>query len=128
MSGGTKINYYMIFGVKPDADQSEIKSRYKKLAMQFHPDMATGDEEYFKLVTQAYAILSDPYKRAVYNIDLFSGSLSHIENTKSLCLVCNGNGSYVSKVKYGRYKVDSKIVCTTCRGAGIIISENPIGE
>ena len=122
MYGGTKINYYMLFGVKPDANQSEIKSKYKKLAMQFHPDMPTGDEEYFKLVTAAYAVLSDPYQRAVYNIELFSGSLSHIESTKSLCTVCEGDGFYISKVKYGKYKVDSKIVCTTCRGTGIIIN------
>lgn len=128
MSGGIKINYYMLFGIKPDAEQSEIKSKYRKLAMQFHPDMPTGDEEYFKLVTSAYAILSDPYKRAVYNIDLFSGSLSHVENTKSICQLCQGNGSYVSKVKYGRYKVDSKIVCTTCRGTGIIINKKSVGE
>ncbi len=128
MSGGIKINYYMIFGVKPDADQSEIKRSYRKLAMQFHPDMSTGDADYFRLVTEAYSILSDPYKRAVYNIDLFSGSLSHIEASKSVCQLCKGDGSYVSKVSYGRYKVDSKIVCTTCRGTGIIINEKPKGE
>ena len=128
MSGGIKINYYMLFGIKPDASQSEIKSKYKKLAMQFHPDMPTGDEDYFKLVTSAYTILSDPDQRAVYNIELFSGSLSHIASTKSICKLCNGNGSYMAKVKYGKYKVDSKIVCTTCRGTGIIINENLNGE
>ena len=118
----------MLFGVRPDADMSEIKNSYKKLAMQFHPDMPTGDEEYFKLITGAYEVLGDSYKRAIYNIDLFSGSLSNIESSKSLCPVCHGNGSYVSKVNYGKYKVDSKIVCTTCKGTGIIISDKSTGE
>ena len=119
-----KINYYMLFGVKPNASQSIIKKKYRARVKQFHPDMRTGDEEHFKLINEAYAVLMDSHSRALYNIQLFSGSLSYIDVQKIKCKRCKGVGSWMEKVNYGRYKVDSKIVCTICKGTGIIINEN----
>ena len=66
----TSRDYYEILGVQRAADAAAIKSAYRKLALQFHPDKNPGDkdaEEKFKEINEAYAILSDAEKRAQYD-------------------------------------------------------------
>jgi len=63
-------NYYTVLGVPRDADDTILKTAYRKLARLYHPDKNPGDkasEERFKEVTEAYGILSDPDKRAHYD-------------------------------------------------------------
>lgn len=63
-------DYYQLLGVSRTADTEEIKKAYRKLALQYHPDRNQGSkeaEERFKEVTQAYEVLRDPEKRAVYD-------------------------------------------------------------
>jgi DnaJ-class molecular chaperone len=60
-------DYYKILGVTKKADQSEIKKAYRKLAHQYHPDKESGNENKFKEVTEAYAVLGDEKKRAEYD-------------------------------------------------------------
>lgn len=63
-------SFYDILGVKKDASQEEIKSAYRKLARQYHPDLHPGDEvaaNKFKEISEAYETLSDPQKRAAYD-------------------------------------------------------------
>jgi molecular chaperone DnaJ len=65
-----KRDYYEVLGVSRTAADVEIKSAYRKLALQFHPDRNPGDaaaEERFKECGEAYGVLSDQQKRAAYD-------------------------------------------------------------
>jgi DnaJ domain len=67
------IDYYRLLGVKATASQAEIKSAYRKLARQYHPDVnhdSTSAAEQFALISKAYTILNDPQERAYYDDQL----------------------------------------------------------
>lgn len=61
-------NYYSILEVDRNATNSEIKKSYRKLAMKYHPDKCSGEEERFKKIAEAYSILSDKTKKSQYDI------------------------------------------------------------
>ena len=63
---------YKILGVDRNADESEIKKAYRKLAKEYHPDKSSGNEEKFKEVADAYDILTDPTKKAKFEGNPFS--------------------------------------------------------
>jgi len=63
-------DYYKLLGVSKTATSDEIKKAYRKLAMKYHPDRTKGDkadEERFKKISEAYAVLSDKEKRKEYD-------------------------------------------------------------
>lgn len=65
-----KRDYYEVLSVPRNATSEEIKKSYRKLAMQYHPDRNHGNvqaEVMFKEAAEAYAVLSDPEKRAQYD-------------------------------------------------------------
>ncbi len=67
-----KRDYYEILGIKKDASPEDIKKAYRSLALSHHPDRVPPEkkkeaEEKFKEISEAYAVLSDPQKRSMYD-------------------------------------------------------------
>lgn len=65
-----EIDYYELLGVEKTADHGTIKTAYRKLAMQYHPDRNPGSAEAeakFKAINEAYDCLKDTQKRALYD-------------------------------------------------------------
>src|SRR5437588_6727892 len=63
-------DYYATLGVPRDASEQDIKKAFRKLARQYHPDVAKDKktaEEKFKEINEAYEVLSDPEKRKKYD-------------------------------------------------------------
>lgn len=60
-------DYYQTLGIPKSASKEDIKKAYRKLAHQYHPDKAGGDEKKFKEINEAYHLLSDDQKRAQYD-------------------------------------------------------------
>jgi hypothetical protein len=66
-------DYYEVLQISPKADPDMIHRVYRLLAQRYHPDNAiTGDEKSFRAITDAYKVLSEPEKRAAYDINLHS--------------------------------------------------------
>jgi len=71
MATGTKRDYYEILGVAREASAEQIKSAYRKAALQWHPDRNPEKKEEaehkFREASEAYSVLSDPQKRPIYD-------------------------------------------------------------
>ena len=70
MANVAHIDYYEVLSVTRECGDQELKTAYRKLAMQYHPDRNPDNpdaEERFKQASEAYQVLSDPQKRAAYD-------------------------------------------------------------
>ncbi|KAK6123736.1 hypothetical protein DH2020_042524 [Rehmannia glutinosa] len=65
-------DYYGIFGVDQFADEEALKKQYKRKALSLHPDKnkSAGADEVFKILSQAWDVLSDKKKRSSYNLKI----------------------------------------------------------
>ena len=88
MSTTVDPNYWSLLGVSPECDSDELKSAFRREARKWHPDLNKNDvnaEERFKLINEAYAILSDPKKRGEWekqnsiNKDIFENRFPSYE-------------------------------------------------
>ena len=68
MNGNSFKDYYDLLQVSPNADEDTIKQMYRYLAKKWHPDQTQGDLERFKLLVEAQQILTNPEKRAAYDL------------------------------------------------------------
>ena len=91
-------NYWSLLGVSPDCEPSELKSAFRKEARKWHPDLNKNNinaEERFKLINEAYAILSDPKKRIEWekkhnkNKDIFDNRFPSYEEYLDVVLGIN---------------------------------------
>ena len=63
------VDYYEVLQISPNADQETVHRVYRVQAQRFHPDnQETGNAEAFRLISDAYQALSDPQKRAQYDV------------------------------------------------------------
>ena len=63
-------SYYVILGITPSATANEIKSAYRRLAKEFHPDYYGGDSDVFREIQEAYSVLGDSRRRKEYEHQL----------------------------------------------------------
>jgi hypothetical protein len=72
-TGDAVPDYYEALQISPNADPDMIHRVYRLLAQRYHPDNTdTGDEKAFRAITDAYKVLSEPEKRAAYDVKLHS--------------------------------------------------------
>ncbi|HEY0945008.1 MAG TPA: DnaJ C-terminal domain-containing protein [Opitutaceae bacterium] len=69
MPASSSHDYYALLGVAPDAGEKAIRDAFRELALKYHPDRSRepGAEAKFREIAEAYAVLSDPRKRAAYD-------------------------------------------------------------
>jgi DnaJ family protein C protein 7 len=114
LSKQPKQDYYSILAISKDATPAQIKASYKKLALELHPDKYQGKSaeqraaEYkFKLVVEAYGVLSDPDAKSQYDIEQFP---TPFPSTNYSYPFSKGNQGYRQyegfhqKENFGRYR------------------------
>ena len=73
---GESPDYYRVLGLESGASENEIKQAYKKLAVKTHPDKNSGSDENFKLVGEAYNVLSNAVERQKYDSSQLEAKMS----------------------------------------------------
>ncbi|XP_011100575.1 uncharacterized protein LOC105178739 [Sesamum indicum] len=139
MASEAKINgepdFYSILGLDPSVDRSKLKKQYKKMAVLLHPDKnkTVGADGAFRLVSEAWTLLSDAAKRSSYdqrrnlfagysagaggyeNCSKFSSSHGRLDTFWTVCTSCHIQYEYLRKY------VNKRLSCKNCRGVFIAV-------
>lgn len=126
-----ELDFYSILGVDPSAGKSKVKKQYKKMAVLLHPDKnrTVGADGAFRLVSEAWTLLSDTSKRSSYdqrrnlfaagysagtgaydNCSKFPPSLTRRDTFWTVCTSCHVQYEYLRKY------VNKRLSCKNCRG------------
>lgn len=142
-------NYYAVLGLqKESAVEDDIKKAYRRLAMEHHPDRG-GDEEKFKEISEAYAVLSDKDKKKSYDftghvsdfdfsvMDIFNSFFdnirkpTHKSDDRHITLKVNLEEVMLGSVIKFRLKrkvlQEKPIDCHKCHGKGYVYSQTRLG-
>ncbi|NDE14579.1 J domain-containing protein [bacterium] len=151
------VDYYQVLGLDRGASEDEIKRAFKKKALIHHPDKKGGDAEVFKQLNEAYAVLSDPNKKQMYDqfgttdVPDLGGMPMDVENLFESLFGMGGGGRrsrkpppkryelpvtleevYTGKTilfRIGRriYKGSGGRSCPQCRGTGQVVQQVSMG-
>ncbi|XP_057956149.1 uncharacterized protein LOC131149586 [Malania oleifera] len=134
-----EIDYYSILGLKPSANKDAVKKQYRKLAVLLHPDKnkTVGADGAFKLVSEAWTLLSDSVKKSSYDLrrkKQFSSGLVQTTGvivTENCCKssISHGNphtfwtvcSSCKVQYEYLRKYQNKRLSCKNCRGVFIAV-------
>jgi molecular chaperone DnaJ len=118
--GWTKHDYYEVLGVSRTADEDALRSAYRALARELHPDVseAPDAEERFREVTAAYGVLSKPSRRFLY--DRF-GYRSHVEGGATRILAeVEIDSIEADRGTRREVRFAANDQCALCRGSGAV--------
>ena len=118
--GWTKHDYYEVLGVSRTADEDALRSAYRALARELHPDVseAPDAEERFRKVTAAYGVLSKPSRRFLY--DRF-GYRSHVEGGATRILAeVEIDSIEADRGTRREVRFAANDQCALCRGSGAV--------
>jgi molecular chaperone DnaJ len=113
---------YKTLGVSRDTSDDDIKKAYRKLARQFHPDATGGDakaEERFKDITEAYAVLSEPDKKELYDKYGEEGLREGFDPRVWEAMRARSAGGFGGHGGFGSSTFDLNDLFGTARGSGI---------
>jgi molecular chaperone DnaJ len=130
-----KRDYYEVLGVTKTSSPDEIKQQYRKLALKFHPDRNQSAEagEHFKEISEAYAVISDPEKKQIYDQhghagvdgrysteDIFQGAQGFNQQQRGSDILYQTTVT-LEDVLHGKkveINLQKQIQCDICNGSG----------
>ncbi|TXG55516.1 hypothetical protein EZV62_020772 [Acer yangbiense] len=111
-----EIDYYAVLGLKPSANKEAVKKQYRKMAVLLHPDKnkCVGADGAFKLVSEAWTLLSDNIKRSSYDLKRNKQLASGVVQTNLSSVYATGTGC--SNLSTSHTRLDTFwTVCTSCK-------------
>ncbi|CAB4274497.1 unnamed protein product [Prunus armeniaca] len=115
-----EIDHYSILGLKPSANKDAVKKQYRKMAVLLHPDKnkSVGADGAFKLVSEAWTLLSDTTKRSFYDLQRNKQSTTTVNQPNLSSVHAGGvpgfNNCSNSSASHGRLDT-FWTVCTSCK-------------
>jgi len=109
------MDYYTVLGLKPTCSPEEITQAYRRLAKEHHPDQG-GNVTRFHEISEAYEVLKDPHKRAMFDhkhsrrVNINTGNMDSVFD--DMFTVFGSAGFHPSKREYHRAKINKNLAIT----------------